>query len=150
MAVAAGRIIRIRMVHRSTCTNPELDLQAMHEGEGSLLKHDQELQMMAGRRSRQGSAWFEFTTLRAASAEDGQSDEEEEAGSKKRKKRLIPEAVRSAIETVKRVMQVHPCVPHCPFCVPYCFIPQKSGGPKLDVKGELQCFPCSSYRSTLW
>ena len=49
---------------------------------------------------------FEFTALHVVSAEDDQSDEEEEAGSKKHKKCLIPdhEAVRSAIETVKRNM----------------------------------------------
>ena len=55
MAAAAGRVIRIKMVRGST--NPELDLQAMHEGEGSLLQHDQELQMMAGRSTGQASAW---------------------------------------------------------------------------------------------
>ena len=47
------------------------------------------------------SAAFEFTTLHGVSAKDGQSDEEEEAGSKQHKKRVIPESVRSAIETVK-------------------------------------------------
>ena len=54
------------------------------------------------------TAAFEFTTLHGVSAEDGQSDEEEEAVSKMHKKRLIPAAVRSAIETVKRNIQVHP------------------------------------------
>ena len=47
--------IRTKMARGST--NPEFDLQAMHEGEGSLLKHNQELQMMAGRSTRQVSAW---------------------------------------------------------------------------------------------
>ena len=55
MAAAAGRFIRIKMGHGST--NPELDLQAMREGEGSLLQHDQELNMMVGRSTRQASAW---------------------------------------------------------------------------------------------
>ena len=55
VAAAAGRVIRIKMVCGST--NPELDLQAMHEGEGSLLQHDQELQMVAGRSTGQASAW---------------------------------------------------------------------------------------------
>ena len=96
---------------------------------------------------RMVSAAFEFTTLHGVSAEDGHSDEEEEAGTKKHKKRVIPAAVRLAIETVKKNIQVHPCVPHCPFCVPYCFIPQQSGQPKLNAKGELECLPCS--RSTL-
>ena len=90
------------------------------------------------------TAAYENTTLHhGVSAEDGQSDEEEEAGSKTHKKRLIPAVVKSAIGTVKRKIQVHPCVPHCPFCVPHCFIPQTTGLPKLDAKGELQCFPCS-------
>ena len=55
---AAGRFIRIKMVHGST--NPELHLQAMRKGKGSLLQHDQELQnnlMMARRSTRQVSAW---------------------------------------------------------------------------------------------
>ena len=56
MAVAAGRLIGTKMVHGST--NPELHLQAMREGEGSLLQHNQELQMMAGRSTRQASAWW--------------------------------------------------------------------------------------------
>ena len=55
MAGAAGRFIRIKMVHGST--NPELHLQAMRKGKGSLLQHDQELQMMARRSTRQVSAW---------------------------------------------------------------------------------------------
>ena len=85
------------------------------------------------------TAAYENPTLHhGVSAEDGQGDEEEEAGSKTHKKRLIPAEVKSAIETVKRNIQVHPCVPHCPFCVPYCFIPQTTGLQKLDAKGELQ------------
>jgi len=90
------------------------------------------------------TAAYENPTLHhGVSAEDGQGDEEEEAGSKTHKKRLIPAAVKSAIETVKRNIQVHPCVPHCPFCVPHCFIPQTTGLPNLDAKGELRCSPCS-------
>ena len=100
----------------------------------------------AGRRLV-SAAFFEFAALHGASAEDGHhSGDGEEAGTKAHKKRVIPATVRSAIETVKKNIQVHPCVPHCPFCVPYCFIPQKSGQPKLDAKGELECLPCS--RST--
>ena len=90
------------------------------------------------------TAAYENPTLHhGVSAEDGQGDEEEEAGSKTHKKRLIPAAVKSAIGTVKRNIQVHPCVPHCPFCVPHCFIPQTTGLPNLDAKGELRCSPCS-------
>jgi len=105
-------------------------------------EHDGRKKHKAG--ERLVTAAYENPTLHhGVSAEDGQGDEEEEAGSKTHKKRLIPAAVKSAIETVKRNIQVHPCVPHCPFCVPYCFIPQTTGLPKLDAKGELQCFPCS-------
>ena len=40
-AAAAGRAIRIKIVRGST--NPEPDLQAMHESAGSLLQHGREL-----------------------------------------------------------------------------------------------------------
>ena len=55
------------------------------------------------------SAAVEGTTLHGVSAEDGHhSDGEEEDGTKAHKKRVIPEAVKSAIETVKKNILVHP------------------------------------------
>ena len=55
------------------------------------------------------SAAFEGTTLHGVSAEDGHhSDDEEDAGTKAHKKRVIPEAVKSAIDTVKKNILVHP------------------------------------------
>ena len=55
------------------------------------------------------SAAVEGTTLHGVSAEDGHhSDGEEDAGTKAHKKRVIPEAVKTAIETVKKNILVHP------------------------------------------
>ena len=69
--------------------------------------HDGRKKYKAG--ERLVSAAVEGTTLHGVSAEDGHhSDGEEEDGTKAHKKRVIPEAVKSAIETVKKNILVHP------------------------------------------
>ena len=70
-------------------------------------EHDGRNKHKAG--ERLVSAAFEGTALHGVSAEDGHhSDDEEEDGTKAHKKRVIPEAVKSAIETVKKNILVHP------------------------------------------
>ena len=71
-------------------------------------EHDGRKKHKAG--ERLVTAAYENTTLHhGVSAEDGNhSDDEEEDGTKAHKKRVIPEAVKSAIETVKKNILVHP------------------------------------------
>ena len=69
--------------------------------------HDGRKKHKAG--ERLVSAAVEGTTLHGVSAEDGHhSDDEEEAGTKAHKTRVIPAAVKSAIDTVKKNILVHP------------------------------------------